>query len=626
MKYFLIALALIMGSTIHNSHAIDVSVVDGRAQAKSVGNLEIKIDTLKNAQVINTNQITTNIGEINTNETTIGLVTNCGKTDQTYNPTSGLCVGSAVAAIDDLTDGKSDGSSVFLGTNAGLNDDSTNNSNVGVGINSLKANTSGLQNTAVGKDSLSKNTTGYNNTALGTQALADNVNGFDNTAMGRQSLWKNTVGRYNSAFGSFVLSSNGNGMYNTAIGNRSMEKNTSGQYNIAAGNYSLNKNTTGNYNVSLGNYALGNNTVAGGNTAIGNMSLRLNYGGSYNTAVGYQSTFSNTTGTGNTAIGHDSLYSNTKGSQNTAIGRKALYKAANIGTNPPSNNTATGAYSLFNSTAADDNAAHGAYSLHNNTTGSRNVASGYRALFKNTTGSNNIGVGWSSARDTTTGVQNIAIGSEALRTLSTGYGNIAIGHLAGYNIPGNSNTTIAMGYSAGAEGSDNIAIGAYAYVSGGNSRINLGNLIYAKKRSDGYRTVGIGTTMATLSENYRLHINGNALATGYVTTSDQKWKKNIKTLDNSLEKILNLRGVNYDLRVDEFKDKSFEKGKQIGLIAQEVEEVFPEIVTTAEDGKAVNYSALVAPLIEAVKTQQKQIEEQQNKISVLEEQVKKLLK
>jgi len=86
-------------------------------------------------------------------------------------------------------------------------------------------------------------------------------------------------------------------------------------------------------------------------------------------------------------------------------------------------------------------------------------------------------------------------------------------------------------------------------------------------------------------------------------TSDIKNKTNIKTLEDSLEKVLKLRGVEYD-RTDIIEIH------EIGLIAQEVEEVIPQLVTEDSEGtKLVHYKNLTAVLVEAVKEQQTQIEE-----------------
>jgi hypothetical protein len=85
-------------------------------------------------------------------------------------------------------------------------------------------------------------------------------------------------------------------------------------------------------------------------------------------------------------------------------------------------------------------------------------------------------------------------------------------------------------------------------------------------------------------------------------TSDIKLKTNIKPLENSLNKVMNLRGVEYD-RID------YEK-HQIGMIAQEVEQVIPDLVHENSEGtKVLEYTHLTAVLVEAIKEQQKQIED-----------------
>ncbi len=89
---------------------------------------------------------------------------------------------------------------------------------------------------------------------------------------------------------------------------------------------------------------------------------------------------------------------------------------------------------------------------------------------------------------------------------------------------------------------------------------------------------------------------------GYGTSSDERIKTNIKTIENSLEKTLLLRGVEYnDFRIEPEK-------KRIGLIAQEVELIIPEVVRTDDDGlKGIEYQILVGLLIEAIKEQQNKL-------------------
>ena len=107
-------------------------------------------------------------------------------------------------------------------------------------------------------------------------------------------------------------------------------------------------------------------------------------------------------------------------------------------------------------------------------------------------------------------------------------------------------------------------------------------------------------------------IGGTMTATGFIYNSDVKLKKNINTIDNALAKILQLRGVSFNWK----KDNS----PSVGLIAQEVETVFPELVSESNGIKSVQYGNLVAPLIEAVKEQQKEIESLNGRIKILEAQ------
>ncbi|MFV8249756.1 tail fiber domain-containing protein [Bdellovibrio bacteriovorus] len=135
--------------------------------------------------------------------------------------------------------------------------------------------------------------------------------------------------------------------------------------------------------------------------------------------------------------------------------------------------------------------------------------------------------------------------------------------------------------------------------------------------------VGVGQT----SPSYKMHVNGTVAGTAaYVNTSDQRLKKNITVIEGALEKILRLNGVYFDWRSEEYPDWNFEQRHDIGVIAQEVEKVFPEAVRTDDRGfKAVAYSKLVPPLIEAAKVVNTkcemslvQIKELQDKVAELQ--------
>ncbi|MBC7529474.1 MAG: tail fiber domain-containing protein, partial [Chthonomonadaceae bacterium] len=113
--------------------------------------------------------------------------------------------------------------------------------------------------------------------------------------------------------------------------------------------------------------------------------------------------------------------------------------------------------------------------------------------------------------------------------------------------------------------------------------------------------------------------NGTIRVAGTLYASDRRYKKNIEPLENSLDALLNLRGVTYEWNREQWKDRNFSAGKQIGLIAQEVEAIFPELVKSDADGyKSVNYVSLVPVTIEAIKAQQKEIEALKTKNSELE--------
>jgi hypothetical protein len=123
--------------------------------------------------------------------------------------------------------------------------------------------------------------------------------------------------------------------------------------------------------------------------------------------------------------------------------------------------------------------------------------------------------------------------------------------------------------------------------------------------------VAIGATTA----NVKFYVAGDAAISGKFNSngiqesSDRRFKKDIIKLGNSLEKVMLLEAVSYNWRVEEFPEKRFGDKKEIGLIAQDLEQVYPELVSTDQDGyKSVQYSHLVPVLIEAIKEQQKQIE------------------
>ncbi|UCE07403.1 MAG: tail fiber domain-containing protein [bacterium] len=129
-------------------------------------------------------------------------------------------------------------------------------------------------------------------------------------------------------------------------------------------------------------------------------------------------------------------------------------------------------------------------------------------------------------------------------------------------------------------------------------------------KHNGY--VGFGTTNPTDILTIQQNSATDPIADAWTTYSSKRWKTNIKQIDGALDKVNRLRGVCYDWKADGKHD--------IGLIAEEVGEVIPEVVAyeqNGKDAKSIDYTRLVAVLIEAIKEQQKQIEMQQAAIETL---------
>jgi hypothetical protein len=137
--------------------------------------------------------------------------------------------------------------------------------------------------------------------------------------------------------------------------------------------------------------------------------------------------------------------------------------------------------------------------------------------------------------------------------------------------------------------------GEYAYVQSIERNITVRPLVLQPSGGN----VGIGT----INPTEVLQVNGNVRATQFLNgPSSKRWKTNIKIIEGALEKVEGLRGVSYDWKAD---------GKHgIGLIAEEVGQVIPEVVVyedNGEDAAAVDYAGLVPVLIEAIKEQQQEI-------------------
>jgi len=275
-----------------------------------------------------------------------------------------------------------------------------------------------------------------------------------------------------------------------------------------------------------------------------------------NTAVGSEALAGNLSGNGNTAEGYEALAFNTFGNYNTAVGYTAL--AANT---TGGYTTAVGAFTLSVNTTGGYDTAFGAYSLPNNTTGTGNTAFGYASL-----------------RSTTTGNENIGFGYQALYLDATGSGNIAMGYQAASKV---------------ASGSNNIEIGNVG-VSSDNNVIRIG-------------------TESTQTTAYLAGVSGTQItgAAVYVTSSGQlgvqasseRYKTKISSLGSITDRLQELRPVSFHLKTDP------NGAVQYGLIAEEVDKVYPELVIRDATGKiqGVHYEELAPMLLNELQQQEVQL-------------------
>ena len=390
--------------------------------------------------------------------------------------------------------------------------------------------------------------------AFGVSPAPDGGYPNQNTAEGDYALFSLTTGSFNTAIGFDALYSNTTGIENTATGYGALYTNT-GSFNTATGFDALFYNTTGQSNTANGYGALLFNETGSYNTANGNYALRMNKTGNYNTANGYDALFSNTTGANNTANGALALNHNTSGV----------------------NNTASGVDALLSNTTGYNNTANGNDALSHNTTGNFNTANGVDALFSNTTGANNTANGIDALSNNATGFQNTANGVQALYTNTTGNSNTAEGFKALLNNTGSND--IGLGYNAGKSlttGSGNVCIGAQVLGVAGESN-----------------TTRIGNVYSSVASARAVYVNAdNKIGT---LASSRRFKDEIKPMDKASETILALKPVTFRYKAE------FDPGRtpMFGLVAEEVEQVNPDLVTRDADGKpyTVRYEAVNAMLL-----------------------------
>ncbi len=389
---------------------------------------------------------------------------------------------------------------------------------------------------------------------------------------------------------------------NTAIGTGALGDNTTGIYNTATGAGALQSNTTGGFNTASGYGALKSNTTGLTNTADGFGALGNNTTGSDNTANGFDALLHNTTGSSNTASGSGALGLNTTGIQNTAAGASAL--AVNT---TGSENTASGYWALVGNTTGIRNTASGSFALESNTTGGSNTASGYGVLDSNTTGYNDTADGVNALQNNTTGYQNTAIGTEALGLNTTGNNNIAIGYNAALNVSNSNSNNIHIG-SLG-------TVGDGAAANSGVIRIGTAGM------QASFFVAGVSGVPTGLGSPVPVLIDANGqLGT---MSSSRRFKEDIQDMGDASSGLMRLRPVTFRYK-QPYQDGS--KPIDYGLIAEEVADVYPDLVAYSPSGEVqtVQYQKVNAMLLNEVQKQHRETSELKARLTELEKQLEAL--
>jgi len=254
------------------------------------------------------------------------------------------------------------------------------------------------------------------------------------------------------------------------------------------------------------------------------------------------------------------------------------------------------------------------YSENTSATGSHAVAMG-----KSTTASGGISTAM-GGDSTASGDYSVAMGRN---TTASGDYSTTMGRDTTASGP----RSTAMGYSTTASGAYSTAMGAsttasdYAslvigqYNSSGSSATSASSF----STSAPAFVIGNGTDSSNKSDAFKVMFDGTTTIAGDLTiNSDARLKANITSLGGTLAKLLKIDGKSYTMK----KDQS-EKQK-IGLLAQDIQKVFPELVLESQGIKSVNYQGLVPVLINALKEQDRKMKEQDRKMREQEERLERL--
>lgn len=502
--------------------------------------------------------------------------------------------------------------------------------NVYFGTNAGPNATTGNRNTFVGSGSGFSNTTGSDNTFIGFNAgsgIVQNLNFATAIGADAQVTTSNTIvlGRSNG-IDQVVIPGMVNGITFSSLGTQ----------NLIIGN----SFRTGSFGTSAENAFFGNNvgpstTTGIRNTFLGNGSGFSNTVGSNNTFIGFNAGsggLSNLTFA--TAIGADAQVAT---SNTVVLGRSVDQVRIPGGLQVSGTLSGTG---LVSGTTINSN---GDFSINSSPVMGQirdnfYIGGGTPGALSASTGGNNLLVGAGAGSGLATGSDNALFGKSSGLNLTTGSRNTFLGNGSGFSNSTGSNNTF-IGFNSGSGGLSNLT---YATAIGADAQVSTSNTIQIGRESGEDQVIAPGpfnffnntlmvdpatgnVGIGLSNPGQKLHVNGIVRALNFTTTSDERFKTEIRTISGGLDLIRKLRGVTFFWQPEFLRTANTPNIRNFGFIAQEVEKVLPELVFTAPDGtKSVAYANIVPALVEATKEQQTRIEAQQQQIEALQREIEEL--
>jgi hypothetical protein len=540
--------------------------------------------------------------------------------------------------------------------------------------------TSGTNNLFVGIGAGEANTTGVANSFFGRNAGAGNTEGFNNSFFGNSAGTNTTTGHSNAFFGAQAGVQNSTGAVNSFFGNGAGFNNTTGSFNSFFGQNAGSSNSIGDSNSFFGVTA-GSISTGSSNSFFGSSSGRLNTTGSFNSFFGRSAGFNNTAGIRNSFFGIEAGLSNTTGNNLTMIGSGANVGAADLsfatavgsGAVVPTSDTVmlgkvagtyngvarpadivqipgalsvsgTAGANIFNANTwyeingfrvlgvlGDGNFVAGANTGINITTGRFNAFFGNGAGFVNNIGEQNTFIGESAGASNTRGIFNTFVGRAAGGLNTIGNNNIFIGPGTGNPTGTIVNNSIAIGVNNVVSTSDTIKLGtgshtrmivqagqadgvspALEVASSGIGGSVIANNLYIRQFNE------LGSPAHLCFRVSAIGVPANVVTTCTSPFSSSVKKEDFQPFSAGLDIVRRLNPVSF-----RWKNGGTEA---IGLNAEEVAEVAPEFVTRNAKGEIedVRENSLSVVFINAIKEQQKQIEEQAARIKQQQQQIEAL--